>query len=74
MLWRTCTKPDRSKVLNMTEKTFSITLVPNPPTVSMPTQAPESPLPDLRRAAAAGVYARGRGPHRARLGRGVRLP
>ncbi len=27
MLWRTSTKPDRSKVLNMTEKTFSITLV-----------------------------------------------
>ena len=28
MLWRTSTKPDRSKVLNMTEKTFSIPLVP----------------------------------------------
>ncbi len=27
MLWWTSTKPDRSKVLNMTEKTFSITLV-----------------------------------------------
>ncbi len=27
MLWRTSKKPDRSKVLNMTEKTFSITLV-----------------------------------------------
>ncbi len=27
MLWRTSTKPDRSKVLNMTEKTFRIPLV-----------------------------------------------
>ncbi len=25
--WRTSTKPDRSKVLNMTEKTFRIALV-----------------------------------------------
>ena len=34
MLWRTSTKPDRSKVLNMTEKTFSIALVRVQPRIS----------------------------------------